>query len=180
MEETTSNISTRAKAIALGLNKYFTGKPCKHGHVDYRWIAGGCITCKRQDGNSPANKASKLKHSRQPQAKRNRQEWAAKNQAHVKAYHKVYNADPVYKLSKRAAKYDITPDDYNKMLQDQDNQCAICKDIFTGTPFIDHDHSTDKVRGLLCSGCNFGLGYFKDNIPSLKQSIQYLRRANAS
>ena len=39
----------------------------------------------------------------------------------------------------------------------------------------DIDHKTDKVRGLLCSRCNNGLGFFKDNLDSLAVAIGYLR-----
>lgn len=38
---------TRNEAIAVGLTRYFTGKPCKHGHVSERLVLGrGCATCK--------------------------------------------------------------------------------------------------------------------------------------
>ena len=36
---------TRQRAIAEGKNKYFTGKPCKHGHISAYYIRGGCVTC---------------------------------------------------------------------------------------------------------------------------------------
>jgi hypothetical protein len=35
----------REEAIAAGQPVYWTGKPCKNGHIDYRQVAGGCITC---------------------------------------------------------------------------------------------------------------------------------------
>ena len=39
-------IITKAEAKAQGLNGYFTGKPCKHGHVDVRRVSNGqCVTC---------------------------------------------------------------------------------------------------------------------------------------
>ena len=40
---------------------------------------------------------------------------------------------------------------------------------------IDHDHVTGKVRGLLCSPCNIGLGGFKDNPESLLKAVEYLK-----
>lgn len=39
------DIITRGEARAQGLKKYFTGKPCKHGHISVRLVFGGCITC---------------------------------------------------------------------------------------------------------------------------------------
>jgi hypothetical protein len=39
---------------------------------------------------------------------------------------------------------------------------------------IDHDHKTGQVRGLLCSGCNTGLGHLGDDIQGLKRALEYL------
>lgn len=80
----------------------------------------------------------------------------------------------------RKRTYGITQDDFNKLLEEQNYSCAICKKPFTdenkNRGFVDHDHYTDKVRGLLCSSCNLGLGTFKDDILYLESAIEYLRR----
>lgn len=63
------------------------------------------------------------------------------------------------------------------ILKEQDNACAICCVNIeeSATKFvIDHDHRTNKVRGILCSNCNVGLGYFKDQPLRLGQAIKYL------
>lgn len=39
----------RAQAKELGLSRYFTGKPCKHGHVAERRIEGKCVECVKED-----------------------------------------------------------------------------------------------------------------------------------
>jgi len=46
------------------------------------------------------------------------------------------------------------------------------------TWYVDHDHVTNKVRGLLCHHCNTALGKFKDDINIMKQAIKYLERSN--
>lgn len=72
--------------------------------------------------------------------------------------------------------YGITMDDKIKLRNEQENKCWICEKEFEDdkSAFVDHCHSTKKVRGLLCHLCNSGLGYFKDNINNLKKAVQYL------
>lgn len=70
----------------------------------------------------------------------------------------------------------LTEDEYTKLLDKQNNACAICK--CSGKLIIDHDHSTLAVRGLLCGSCNTGLGCFKDNSKYLLAAIEYLRKNN--
>jgi hypothetical protein len=43
------------------------------------------------------------------------------------------------------------------------------------TKVLDHCHKKNKVRGIICRDCNFGLGNFKDNIKTLIKAIKYLR-----
>lgn len=43
-------------------------------------------------------------------------------------------------------------------------------------PQVDHDHNTNKIRGLLCSRCNMGLGFFDDSIEGLTKAINYLKK----
>lgn len=63
------------------------------------------------------------------------------------------------------------------ILQEQDHSCAICRVHIeeSATRFvIDHNHKTELVRGILCSNCNVGLGYFQDQPGRLGQAIKYL------
>ena len=72
--------------------------------------------------------------------------------------------------------YNITPDDYNRMFEEQNGVCAGCKEPnSSGTKFcVDHDHQTDVVRGLLCGPCNRALGLIKDKISTLQNLSIYL------
>jgi hypothetical protein len=74
--------------------------------------------------------------------------------------------------------YDISWEDYEEMFDNQKGCCAICKSRMSSARttrlFVDHCHNTHKVRGLLCSSCNHGLGLFKDSPTLLKKAIKYL------
>lgn len=72
-------------------------------------------------------------------------------------------------------KYGISIEDYNKMVEEQKNKCAICLSELN-PPLVDHCHQTNKVRGLLCQSCNSGLGFFYDEIKYLRSAIEYLKK----
>ena len=72
--------------------------------------------------------------------------------------------------------YGLSEEVYQQLLKHQRGKCAICKVQLSSVkkPSVDHDHSTGEIRGLLCSGCNTGLGQFKDQVSRLKDGINYL------
>ena len=74
--------------------------------------------------------------------------------------------------------YGITLEQWNAMRTDQENRCAICRELFVKTPHVDHCHRTGRVRSLLCTGCNTGLGSFRENPDFMAAAITYLKRFN--
>lgn len=77
-------------------------------------------------------------------------------------------------------KYSITIDDYNDLFVKQGGKCAICgihQSDLNGVLCIDHCHDTNRVRGLLCTKCNMGIGYMQDDIENLKCAILYLNKS---
>lgn len=83
--------------------------------------------------------------------------------------------------------YNLSMGDYQRLIQQQDSRCAICKTQFdindvNKRPHVDHDHAccpSEKscgqcIRGLLCFACNTGIGKLKDDIEVLKNAIGYL------
>ena len=63
-------------------------------------------------------------------------------------------------------------DEQLKQIKAEVTECVICGD--TGELVVDHDHTTGKVRGMLCNHCNRGLGHFKDSPMLLEFAAQYL------
>lgn len=82
------------------------------------------------------------------------------------------------------AAYGITLEDYKSMLAKQNGTCAICLAVDSGPSrkdpkkteplFVDHNHKTGKIRGLLCRTHNTALGLFADNIELLNKAKAYL------
>ncbi len=61
-------ISSKKEALARGLNRYFTGKPCKRGHLSERNIHGMCMECERERDRerfkNPERRAANIERSR--------------------------------------------------------------------------------------------------------------------
>ena len=83
-------------------------------------------------------------------------------------------------------RYNITYEQYNVLLAEQNGVCAVCgKPEFTQRQLcVDHDHSCCTgdtscgkcIRGLLCSKCNRGLGLLQDSCKVVEKALAYLRR----
>ncbi len=69
--------------------------------------------------------------------------------------------------------YGISLEDMQTMLAEQGGYCAICGEELK-EPHVDHDHFTGKIRALLCTSCNAGLGSFHDSPSVLLAAMSYL------
>lgn len=72
--------------------------------------------------------------------------------------------------------YGLSVEDWNQMLVNQGNCCAICctKEKPHYNWHVDHNHKTGKVRGLLCNRCNQAIGLAKENLIILHKMMEYL------
>lgn len=67
---------------------------------------------------------------------------------------------------------------YDELVFKYGSTCAICGTLETELNkrlSVDHCHTTNEIRGLLCTNCNIGLGMFKDNPELLDHAQRYLR-----
>lgn len=85
----------------------------------------------------------------------------------------------------RLKQYGLTIEQYEQMVVDQGGRCAICGEppnprgiLASASLNVDHSHETGRVRGLLCTTCNQGLGYFKDDEVRLLAAVRYLKETN--
>ena len=85
----------------------------------------------------------------------------------------------------RVRRYGVSAETYEAMLQEQGFRCAICRTKEPGTRkgvaedadwqwCVDHEHTSGRVRALLCMACNVGLGKFKDDPKIVRAAAQYL------
>ncbi len=96
---------------------------------------------------------------------------------------RLNNPERFLEIQRKAHGIYLTAAEYRKMLLDQQGLCAIC-----GNPErrkrngkitrlqVDHNHSTGKVRGLLCSACNTALGLLGESVERICGMIEYLRQ----
>jgi hypothetical protein len=96
--------------------------------------------------------------------------------------YRLENAEKLRNLDLKK-NYGITLEDYKRMHEAQNGVCAICNEpekIMTRTGkvrdlAVDHDHSTGKVRQLLCTRCNQGIGNLRENLDLLQKAANYLQ-----
>lgn len=106
--------------------------------------------------------------------------WAANNADYIKSYQTQKrngpNREQILKVMRYGAhKHYLSREKfegiYPRLL---DGPCEICGAI--GPMKIDHCHERNLFRGVICDGCNRGLGYFKDNPAALRKAADYLER----
>lgn len=93
-------------------------------------------------------------------------------------YRNRYNTPERQRQFRLKHKYNLTVEEYDQLLADQDGKCAICYTTNpggSGSRFaVDHNHQTGAVRGLLCSNCNRGIGLLQDDAVVLSNALNYI------
>jgi len=154
--EKTTKEFPRNRATVDGLNKY-----CKL-----------CSTAKASEYYTK-NKAKVLAKIRERLS--NPEERSRKNSINLASYYRGGTA------KRKAKKYGIHILEIKTLLS---GKCHICGSVpdpkhtskTQRSLHIDHDHTTGRVRGALCSSCNFGLGKFKDSQELLRLVQEYLEK----
>lgn len=150
------------------------GKKYRKIKVDENINLRKCSGCKKELGkNEFANYAWTLRY---PYCKRcmsiANYKSKIKNKASLVEY-KLKSAQ-ISRKSYLQKTWGITLEQFDKMKKNQNNECAICR-IKPKIFHIDHNHHTGKIRSLLCSNCNRGIGYLKESIDILSNAIDYLK-----
>ena len=101
---------------------------------------------------------------------------------HNAKHRKKYATESVEERKKRqeanvrnhlTRKYGLTTEEFSAMMLKQNNKCKICEREMN-LPQIDHNHTTGKIRGLLCNPCNMAIGLLKEDIKVFYNAISYI------
>ena len=118
--------------------------------------------------------AKRWHENNKEQHKANSKAWYAANKDKVRNYFLIKT-------------FGVTLEDYTKIFIAQGEVCAICGDTSTadGTNTnknwpIDHSHKTGAIRGILCRGCNVGIGHLKEDPTLINKAINYLKKFSRS
>lgn len=119
-----------------------------------------------------------------------KKEWVKKNFHAVNESNKEYNKKNAHIIRGNklvqywpGTNWETATEEYNKLHDKQVGVCALCHrperrvHVKTGVKWdlaVDHCHTTNKVRGLLCNACNRGLGLLGDPAETLKRVLDYL------
>lgn len=97
-------------------------------------------------------------------ASRLKTKWSRENKSHLRSY----------KINR---KYNLSKDQYDDLYWSQNGNCAICKIplIIGKLTHVDHCHETGRIRGLLCTNCNTGLGIF-EKFKKMPEVYEYLNK----
>jgi hypothetical protein len=157
----------RYYAKQRGEKTYESATPCKHCGSIVKYVSNSaCSACNVKRNVCKLNDAPLMSQYRTPEKRASKQvAWRANNPHKVSAQW----------LRRACRNRGITVETYQAMRDAQKNVCAIC-DLpdSRGRLCIDHDHGTNKVRGLICRSCNLALGYFKDDSSRMRKAAEYI------
>lgn len=167
-----NDIVSRQDCLQKGLDRYFTGKPCKHGHITHRWPDGSCFECRRIINNGQYAKFRERKKAAVADYyRRNKKKciaaaisWQKRNWDLVREIHRAWSkANPekvlasarTQRAKRKGAIGSHTPRDFAEIVKQQDNRCKYCLREFSDKVKIEVDH----IIPIRMGGTNF-----KENI----------------
>lgn len=136
-----------------------------------------CSKCKLEKTNSEFYKASWCSDGLRPDCKQ-----CNIKKSSIRQKKRRKTNPETFRNTALKAKYGVSLEQYRIKLAAQGNVCKICGSSNPGASkklfSVDHNHKTGQIRGILCHGCNAGLGMFREDPISLQNAIKYLKDYN--
>lgn len=166
----------RAALLARGVHLRQTPRPHPDAGkvVDGRLRCSGCgVSRPLSDFGVNRSRVCGLQKECKACATGRAREWEAAHPAQVAAG----------RFARTLRRYGMTADEFAVRLEEQGGVCLGCgaATAYTGGRLVvDHDHTTGRVRGLLCTSCNRAVGFAQDNPAVLRALAAYLEAATQS
>lgn len=167
--------------LFIGMKNLPSCSICGKSLSDYR--NKKCQSCHYK--TNPRRLPSEVRRERKAKYKA---KWFQKNKERLyKNYLQELESSPEKIKSQRfkyyiKSKFGICIETYEKMLSDHNHQCAICgykqpeHAEAHDKLYVDHNHTTNEIRGLLCMNCNSALGHFREDLTILEKAVQYMTK----
>ena len=141
-----------------------------------RWTLNKCKQC-------AVNWMVNYQRNTRDQCRARSAKWYQRHRDRVNAERKEWRkTHPERVLAKgRKYNYGLTSEQWEAMFNRQGRVCAICGSVEPGSKngwSTDHDHASNKVRGILCQPCNHALGHYEKTLaPFWERAMAYLKEA---
>lgn len=179
-----------SEATAAGLMYYYTGKPCKHGHVAIRYAPNGsCVPCMRSQSRrwstdhpeviSEWNRRYRIENAESVRGRKSK--YGRENIEKLREYRRRWKAQPgrMEILKVQGRKSNRKRLNIPEPTRPEPSHCECC-----GSPpvpgkilHLDHCHASGTFRGWLCMRCNTAIGKLGDNLDGLMKAVAYIQRA---
>lgn len=164
-------------------------KSCKYGHISGRTKSGNCKECERGRYKNNPHKQSQVKAAsakqreliksdpiRAAEHKEYMQKYAANNRQRLNELGNAHYARNNIKIRLRRKKIPITAE-LITYIEKHSGKCDLCGRDPDGRwkeLHMDHCHTTNQFRGMLCGECNTGIGKFQDDPELLRKVARYV------
>src|SRR3990167_2619329 len=171
---------TRKKIGLANKGRVFSDEWRKNLSIAHRgqvsWRKGKTFVDKKEQYKKKLAYRRSCRHKNKERIIEQERKWRKLNRSVVNNYARLrYKENRQKELDRvRFKKYGITGEEFRIILAKQNNKCPICHRDIKKNLSVDHNHSTKKIRGLICNNCNLSIGNANDSPKILRAMAKYL------
>ena len=161
---TTTDASRQPRRKIIRAARYYTGEPCKRGHVSERFVCRGkCVVCHQEDARRSARRIRQTPEGSKAHKETNKrflrtpagQEMQRANYQRLRQTPKRLEASRDNNRSASARKFGFMPPPLEKDCPPRPNRCEYChKPMDPDKLYMDHNHNTGAFCAWCCPSCN--------------------------